>query len=292
MAAKSDGPSLWSYHISQMLEITFMRQSAFGVERFPFVIWWVCNIDFIALLSGAGAGDYVKTVLESDLLPWPESLLSSIGSSGSDDIDSHEPENLTLLLQLYKDMFGLAVQLGLVIADMKKLGVSYSYPPINLQQRGIDLHEDLRRLWNASDIRCWAENQTRLPKQQQRILEQCIGMGERPEQDVHHHTTMILQYAEAMIVDIQGSPLHFIIFPLFLAGVAAETIDLKVKAWELLSNLERNEIGYNASTTCYMLQLVYEYQMQQRSYNGGRPFPWTGWIELLAERGFGFVSYG
>ena len=333
MAAKSDGPSLWSHHISRMLEITFLRQSAFGVERFPFVIWWICNIDLYALLSGAGTGAYVKTVLESDLLPWPGSLLSPIGPHGSDVIYSHEPDNLTLLLQLYMDMFGLAVQLGLTIADMKKLGASYPYSPINL-------HEDFRRLWDSSDVRFWAENQTRLPKQLQNIFEQVgqvgfffffffncdpsqiskltlghqinllfhtslllyytsmcpsqsIGLGEIPAQIVHHHTTMIFQHAEAMMVRIQGSPPHFIIFPLFLAGIAAETIDLKVKAWELLSNLEENEIGYNASTTCSMLQLVYEYQMQRSSGNSSsRAFPWIDWVELLAERGFRLVSYG
>ncbi|KAE8163156.1 hypothetical protein BDV40DRAFT_299691 [Aspergillus tamarii] len=306
MAAKSDGPSLWSHHISRMLEITFLRQSAFGVERFPFVIWWICNIDLYALLSGAGTGAYVKTVLESDLLPWPGSLLSPIGPHGSDVIYSHEPDNLTLLLQLYMDMFGLAVQLGLTIADMKKLGASYPYSPINL-------HEDFSRLWDSSDVRFWAENQTRLPKQLQNIFEQInllfhtslllyytsmcpsqsIGLGEIPAQIVHHHTTMIFQHAEAMMVRIQGSPPHFIIFPLFLAGIAAETIDLKVKAWELLSNLEENEIGYNASTTCSMLQLVYEYQMQRSSGNSSsRAFPWIDWVELLAERGFRLVSYG
>ncbi|KOC14186.1 hypothetical protein AFLA70_502g000751 [Aspergillus flavus AF70] len=306
MVAKPDGSSLWSHYISQMLEITLLRQSALGVERFPFVIWWICNIDLYALLSGAGTGDYVKMVLGSDLLPWPGSSLSSIDSCGTDVIGSHEPDNPTLLLQLYRDMFGLAVQLGLAIAGRKKLGASDPYAPINL-------HEDLKQLWDSSEVRFWAEKQTRLPKQLQSILEQMnllfhtsllcyyttspcpgqsIGLGEIPEQRVHHHTTMILQHAEATIMNIQGSLPHFIIFPLFLAGIAAETIDLKVKAWELLSNIEENEIGYNASTTCYMLQLVYECQMQRSSGNSGRPFPWIDWVELLAERGFRLVSYG
>ncbi|KAE8376837.1 hypothetical protein BDV26DRAFT_228048 [Aspergillus bertholletiae] len=310
MAATPDGSIFWSHHISQMLEITFMRQSVFGVERFPFVIWWVCYIDLYALLSGTGTGDYVKMVIERDLLPWPEFISSSIGSSGSSITGLHELGNLTLLLRLYKDMFRLAVQLGLVITDLKKPDILYSYTPINLQQRGVDLCEDFKRLWDSSEVRFWAENQTSLPKQLHSILEQIKllfhtsllfyytstspgqsnGLGEIPKQKVHHHSTTILQHAEAMIVKSPGSPQHSIIFPLFLAGVAAETIDLKVKAWELLSNLEENEIGYNASTTCHMLQLVYEYQMQ-RSGNGTRPFPWIDWIGFLAERGFRLVGY-
>lgn len=165
MVAKPDGSSLWSHYISQMLEITLLRQSALGVERFPFVIWWICNIDLYALLSGAGTGDYVKMVLGSDLLPWPGSSLSSIDSCGTDVIGSHEPDNPTLLLQLYRDMFGLAVQLGLAIAGRKKLGASDPYAPINL-------HEDLKQLWDSSEVRFWAEKQTRLPKQLQSILEQ------------------------------------------------------------------------------------------------------------------------
>ncbi|KAE8350171.1 hypothetical protein BDV28DRAFT_45929 [Aspergillus coremiiformis] len=311
MAAKSNEPNSWSHHISRLLEITSLRQSAFGIERYPCIIWWTCNIDLYALFSGAGTGYYVKTVIENDLLPGPESVLPSVGSDDPGVLDSHEHNSLTFMLRLYKDMFILAVRLGLTIAEAKKQDATYPYLPVSLQQQGAELYGEFKGLWGSADVHFWTENQTKLPQQLQDILEQVyllfhtslllyftsmwpgqgIGFEESPEEKAHQHTTAVLQHVEARILKIQESPRHFLIFPLFLAGVAAGSSDLKVKAWELLSSLEESEIGYNASTTCSMLQQVYERQMQQ-SRNGGGPFLWVDWVELLVERGFQLVSFG
>ncbi|KAE8389980.1 hypothetical protein BDV23DRAFT_156080 [Aspergillus alliaceus] len=308
MAAKLNEPVLWSHHISRLLEITLLRQSAIGVERYPFLIWWVCNIDMYALFSGAGTGEYVRTVIESDLLPGPESILSSIASSGPGAIDSLELNIFTFMLRLYKDVFSLAVRLALKISEMKNLSSTYTQTPTGLQQQAAELYGELKRLWESPDVLFWNENRSRLSKKLQNILEQAhllfhtsllfyftsmwprqnIGLEVFPERKVHHHATMVLQHAESMICKSQGN--HFMTFPLFLAGAAAGSSDLKVKAWELLSNLEESEIGYNVSTTCYILQLVYERQMQQ-SRNGGASFLEVDWVELLAERGYRLVSF-
>ncbi|KAF7597422.1 hypothetical protein BBP40_003669 [Aspergillus hancockii] len=308
-AAQSYGPNLWSHHISRLLDITFLRQSAFGMERYPFIIWWVCTIDLYALFSGAGAGEYVKTVTESNMLPGPESLLCFPSLNGFGVIDRREHDGLAIM-HLYKDTFMLAVRLGLVAAEVKKISASDSYSSVDLQQQASDLREEFKRLWNSPDVHFWVDNHATLPKQLQSSLQQVfllfhtsllfyhtsmwpkqsIGLEESLEETAHHHATMILQHAEDMVLKNPDSPQHFIIFPLFLAGATARSSALKVKAWELLSNLEESEVGYNASTTCYMLQVVYERQMQQSS-NGGGSFLWVDWVELLAERGFRLVSY-
>jgi hypothetical protein len=172
MAAKLHGPNLWSHHISRLLDFTFLRQSAFGMERYPFIIWWVCTIDLYALFSGAGTGDYIKTVTENDMLPGPESLLSFTSADGFSVMDPQEHDGLAIILHLFKDTFMLAVRLGLVAADLKKFSASDPYSPVGLQQQGADLREEFKRLWDSPNVRFWVDNHATLPKQLRSTLQQ------------------------------------------------------------------------------------------------------------------------
>jgi hypothetical protein len=93
---------------------------------------------------------------------------------------------------------------------------------------------------------------------------------------------MILQLAETLIPSDGECGRNLIGFPMFLAGAVAASSGLKIRAWQLLSRLEEEEMGYNASTTNYLLQLVYERQMQH-SRHGGEAI-WIDWMELVAAR--------
>lgn len=95
---------------------------------------------------------------------------------------------------------------------------------------------------------------------------------------------MVLELVEGLGHEAREDHRHLIIFPVYLAGTAVTSSGLKIRAWELLSGLEEEELGYYASSTCHQLQLVYERQMQQAR---SRPEEASAvdWIELLAERG-------
>lgn len=70
-AAKTEGSSLWAQRLAQLLRITLLRREFSGGERFPFIIWWICNIDLNALYSGAGRGDFVGAMLNNGMIPPP-----------------------------------------------------------------------------------------------------------------------------------------------------------------------------------------------------------------------------
>lgn len=96
---------------------------------------------------------------------------------------------------------------------------------------------------------------------------------------------MVLELAEDLGLKARENHRHIVIFPVFLAGAAAASSRLKIRAWELLSSLEEEELGYHASSACHQLQLVYERQMQQTRSGGPEEASSVDWIELLAGRG-------
>ncbi|KAE8147029.1 hypothetical protein BDV25DRAFT_161273 [Aspergillus avenaceus] len=311
LVTKSNGPSHWSNTMSQLLETTLVRQSTYGHEKYPCVIWWACSIDLYALFSGAGAGEYAKAIVESRIPLEHESVLSFVGSNIPTVHKYHEYDSVGVFMRLFSDTIILATRLGLVTANLRNIRTTFSCFPADLQQRGAELREEFKRLWDTPDIRFWVENQARLPMKSRHILQQVyllfhtslllyytsfcpkqyIDSRELPGRKIQYHITMILQHGEAMIMQNEEAAPHFVIFPLFLAGVAAGSSGPKVKAWELLSSLEEKEVGSNAAMACYMLQFVYERQLQQARNSGGR-FLWVDWVELFAEHGFQLVNYG
>jgi len=85
-----------------------MRREVFGGERYPFIIWWVCNIDLYAAMSGAGTGEFVGTMLKNDMMPPPSFHLYPLGIDGSSIVYGDETETLPMILQLNYEVTVLA----------------------------------------------------------------------------------------------------------------------------------------------------------------------------------------
>src|SRR5215469_6635614 len=101
-----------------------MRIQSFGTERYPYIIWWVCNIDLYALLSGAGTGEFLSTMIKSNMLPKPEFQLYPLGPSGYSIIYPEETDSLPAILHLHHETFVLAARLGFLAADLRRESVS------------------------------------------------------------------------------------------------------------------------------------------------------------------------
>ncbi|PYH94431.1 hypothetical protein BO71DRAFT_325475 [Aspergillus ellipticus CBS 707.79] len=307
VAAKPSSSNLWSHHISQLLHLTLLRRSISRVERFPFIIWWVSQVDLYSLFSGTGAGEFVRAVLDNQLLGELHSLFFPTSSNGSTSIYADEHGSLPTIVRLYHDTFTLAVRLGFLVEDSRRARGSYF--GINWrsqQQEAKDLHDVLIRLWDDQEVRFMFQNHASLPQQSQNILQQlsilfhtCLLLFHTsllpeqrlvPEEEVHHHATRILQMASTIVDRGREGDRWFIIFPVFVSGAVATSSGLKMMALELLSNLEEQEMGYSVSTTCQMLQAVYERQIQH-SGRGGHALD-VDWTDLLAEHGFQLVNYG
>ncbi|THC95938.1 hypothetical protein EYZ11_004580 [Aspergillus tanneri] len=200
----------------------------------------------------------------------------------------------------------LALRIGLLVLEARKSLLSYPGTQVGMWQNAEELREELQRLWGSPEAHFLIQNQSVLPKRPRNLLQQSqvlfhttlllsyisLWPGQRTgretsstdgDGEAQYQASVILHLAEDMILPAHESGRHVIIFPIFLAGTVARSSGLKIRAWELLSSLEEEEMGYHASSTCHQLQLVYEQQMQQ-TWDGSET-PWIDCVELLGERG-------
>lgn len=159
-----------------------MRRSVFGTERFSFIIWWICNVDLYALISGAGTGEFVDAMIKNDMLPGPEYLLYPLGSDGCSVIYPEESGNLPAVLQLYYDTFLLAARLGFVAAEAREKSLSSpfavspvypgSLPHLESWQRQVyELQHALRTLWSSPSTSYLLQHRGSLPRRSNEVLE-------------------------------------------------------------------------------------------------------------------------
>ncbi|GFF49318.1 hypothetical protein IFM46972_08771 [Aspergillus udagawae] len=310
-APELDGSSLWSHHISRLLHISALRRSTFGIEPYPQIIWWICSVDLYALLSGAGTGAFVQEALENPaLLPglgaFQQSMhIQSYGSVSLEDGDS------LIVLRLYHDTFKLAARLGFLAAKSRRINLPFPCSHQDQRQREVcEWREALWLLWNSPEAQFLARAQESLPLFLQEILwqtsllyhtsllfsytslwpGQSFGLGAAPQEEIRHHAAAVFSVAESVMAQSKGNDWRSVTFPVFLAGSATPSSDLKVIALDMLSRLEAQEIGRNATSIRYLFQVVYERQTQQ-SQGVGHPGS-ADWIEILAEHGLSLVTYG
>ncbi|KAI2817775.1 transcriptional regulator family: Fungal Specific TF [Aspergillus niger] len=302
VAANPGGSNLWSHHVSRLLHLALLRQSIPGAERFPCIAWWVCHVDLYALFSGAGTGDFVRAVLDNQLLLDLQSLCYAVGPSDSEY--PHADNSLPLIVRLYHDTFILAIRIGLLAVGTRGVKGSYLNNYLGSQQQELrEVHDVLKRLWSQQEVGYLYQNQVSLSSQSQSLLQplailyhtsllfsstsswpgQRLESGAVADEEIHHHAMRILQIVSGIVEKGREGDRRFIAFPIFLAGAVAPTSGLKMMALELLSNLEEGEIGYNAATTCQMLQVFFERQIQH-SQRGGHALE-VEWAEVLAEHG-------
>ncbi|KAL2828658.1 hypothetical protein BDW59DRAFT_170798 [Aspergillus cavernicola] len=306
-AKPSNGSNLWSHHMSRLLQLSLLRHSVTGRERYPVCTWLICHVDLYALLSGAGTGEYVKTAIESHLLPEIESLLCQVGPEGSSVLYTEEYGTLFLIMRLYRQGFLLAARLGLLAAQLRRSKV----PHIEFLDRELDdLRGAFRRLWTSHEIRFLVENQSNLPKKSQHSLQQLsilfhtsllfsytslwhgqsFHIGTEVDKEIQHHIQVILQISERMITQGRHSGPLFLAFPLFLSGAVTSSSGIKLLALELLANLGETELGYDTATTSSMLQIVCETKAQHP--RGGGYLQDIDWMGVMANQGLKLVNYG
>jgi hypothetical protein len=118
---------------------------------------------------------------------------------------------------------------------------------------------------------------------------QCLATERLTDEEIEPHATVILQVAER-IVRADRLDMRFIVFPLFMAGIASSSEGQKLMAMKLLSSMEQGGIGRNASTIRQLLQIVYD-QQTLHSMMTEAPFD-VNWVELMAEYGLDVVNFG
>ncbi|KAJ5085651.1 transcriptional regulator family: Fungal Specific TF [Penicillium argentinense] len=311
-AAEPHGSNLWSHHISRLLHITFLRRNRYGREPYPFIIWWICHIDLYALLSGAGTGEFLRAILDNQMLPSSDCLLYPSVAEGYSVIYSDEHDSLPTIMHLYADTFRLTAQLGFLAAQLRQDKLSLPYAEFDQRSKEIrDLRQAFARLWEAHDVAFWHQQQDSLPRRSQEMLQQSATLfhvsqlfsfssmwpGQRLESefssdgDIDHHALEILHIAERT-AHTRRADRHSLVFPLFLAGATAAASGLKMMAMELMTSMEDEEdgMGRNAATTRAILQTVYERQLE-RLMRVGHTLD-VDWADLMAQEGLQMVNFG
>ena len=119
---------------------------------------------------------------------------------------------------------------------------------------------------------------------------QGIEKGGGPIGEIGRSTSSILQVAEE-IVSASRFDLRFIVFPVFMAGVASSSGSQKMLALDLLSSIESHEgVGRNVTTTRHVLQIVCQRQTEGFMKRGHSLD--VDWIEIMIEQGLQMVNFG
>ena len=320
-AAEPGGSNMWVQHINQLLRISLMRRDVFGGERYPFIIWWLCNIDIYAMMSGAGTGEFVGSMLKNDMMPPPSFHLYPLGLDGSSIIYSEESETLPTILQLNYEVTVLAARLGLLAVELgndeleQNLADAQRIPQLGStnsrlrQGRVYELQEAFRQLWTAPKIALLQQNIELLPKRSNEMLQgasslyqacllyshtsmwptQRLDTGPDFEDEIAQCVSEILHIATS-IISTGRLDLRFIVFPLFMAGVASSSGAEKMQALDMISSMEKEVIGSNTTSTRHVLQVVYERQTQ-RFMNVGHSLD-VCWKLIMIEQGMQVVNFG
>ncbi|KAL2427098.1 hypothetical protein ABEF95_008430 [Exophiala dermatitidis] len=318
IAAAEDGHSnLWSPHLSTLLRITLLRRDVYGGERFPFVVWWICNIDLNALFSGAGRGEYVGYMLSHDIIPPPSFHLHPLGLDGSSVVYEEELDSLPTILQLDYEVTVLAVRLGLLSREFRHETPAFIAGDMlhrvqvirARQTRIFEVQEALRQLWVAPGVSMVSRLAPNLPTRSKLLYEHAASLyracilyshtsmwsGQRLETSPDYDTEIAV--ASNQILDMTRKALaedrsdcRYLVFPVFMAGYASLGGAQRMVALDLIRTMEKTSIGRNTTITRRALAAVYEKQ-NERFMNTGQSLD-VDWMEVMAERDLRIVNFG
>ena len=309
---------MWSNHMSTLLQISTLRQAIYKGERYPFIVWWICNIDIYALFSGAGHGEYVGSMLLTETIPLPQYHLYPLSSDGSSIVYSDEISTLPKVLQLNYEVTMRAAKLGFPAQELRR-EMAYMTEEMSSQQphantklrqtRVYELQESLRALWLVEPVTRITQSLKSLPLRSKQLFEHatilygaCIiyshtsmwptqRLDTGPEFDVEiSQAVSEILHTAGNIVDTGRFEVRSIIFPLFMAGFASIDDHQKSLAMDLITIMEKEKIGGNTAATRNALQVVYERQ-KQRFMHTGHSLD-VDWIEVIAELGVRILDFG
>jgi len=315
-AAEAGHSNLWSQHLSTLLRIALLRREVFGGERFPYVVWWICNIDLDALFSGAGTGEFIGSMLNNDMIPPPSFHLYPLGVDGSSVVYSDEVDTLPTILQLDYEVTIIAARLALLAQEFRQ-GSGFDNPDLMQkeqvtrirQSQVFELQEALRQLWAAPGVIMIAHDLDALPDRSKQLYEHAATLyrsciiyshtsmwpGQRLETSPDYNTEIavasnqILNMTRKALAE-DRSDCRYLVLPCFIAGFASTDGTHRMQALDLIRNMEKASIGRNTAVTRRALAAVYERQNEQ-FMNTGQSLD-VDWMEVMQEQGLTVVNFG
>lgn len=272
-------------------------------------------IDLDALFTGAGAGEYVGTMLKSDLIPPPSFHLYPLGMDGSSVVYQSELETLPVILQLDYEVTVLGVRLALLSQEFRQDSMfgngsaKQRDREVRLRQSRIfELQESLRQLWATPQVMMVGQVE-RLPFRSKRLFEHAATLYRACI--IYSHTSMwstqrvdtspdydteiavasnqILHMTQRVLAEGRVDS-RFLVFPCFMAGYASAGGEMKMNALELINRMVRVSIGKNTAATREALAMVYEKQ-NERFMTTGQSLD-VDWMDVIKQENMTVVNFG
>ncbi|MCJ1309148.1 hypothetical protein MMC25_002803 [Agyrium rufum] len=326
-AAEPGGSSFWSQHMSRVLQIAPIRRQQFEREPFPFILWRVGMIDICALLSNLSNGAFVEAMLTEDLLPNVDHEIFAADLNSQAQSTRQLQALNTNTLALHRTTMLLAAELGLLAREMRSthsplVGTAERMHRQGLraetgiyQQRLAALRERFRQCWNTPFV---AQMQRNGSPRLSSVSSTVTTIFEHST--ALYHMCMIYSYTNMHATQLSESPssipnnavmqgvdailrlastaMHreqmisqFLVFPTFIAGVAASTSpERRDLALHIIGQMEMESIGNNTKATRRLLEAVYE--EQDASLARGVPAGQVDWITVMEDRSMQVVNFG
>lgn len=315
-AAEPRGSNLWSQHLHQLLRIITLRREMYGLEAHSHVLWWIFAIDTHSILSGSGRGDFVQSMLGSDRF-LPSTGYFAIGStkySGQESLDSRQAPSV---LDFHRAILIMAARLGFLAQDLRqsgsrpydRQGQESNVHVMQREQQVMHLRDDLRRTWNrhSPTFVAMGYSNDSVPIEARGIFEhtyalyhaciiysytsmwprQRLCMGDKPIPELSESICKILQLGREITAN-GFNQRKFMVFPIFMAGIATRNSPDQQLALQILKLLERNSIGKVMMATRQILEIVYE-ERREVAMQGGHPMM-VDWVNTVAERGLQMID--
>ncbi|KAB8302001.1 hypothetical protein EYC80_005454 [Monilinia laxa] len=311
--------NMWEHHSAQILRILQLRRQSFGEEPCDFISVWVTYIDMYALLTTTGTGAFSKSVIEQKMLPPPEKPLDN---SKLNMVFLPEAfRQMPLLLRINRELTLMALEMAQIGRELRveAKDLSRSITEIKMRQRnsmpGIHaLLINFRVSWaKFLEIKTpeydWLEELVKLPggpftcrTHIHLFYRACV---------IYYHTSMFqgqflipsteveeqiascakeITMIAKKILDCKRFEFRFLVFPVFLAGMASKIKEEKQIALDLMKSLEETSFGSNTTTTRRLLVKIYEKQKAAVAQTGNALG--ISWIEELESSGEPLIILG
>ncbi|QSZ35304.1 hypothetical protein DSL72_008173 [Monilinia vaccinii-corymbosi] len=282
--------NMWEHHSAQILRILQLRKQSLGEEPCDFITLWVTYIDMYALLTTTGTGSFSKAIIELNMLPAPEKFL------GNNELNMvFLPEafrQMPLLLRITRELTLIALEMAHVGRKLRGKARDLSRSIIE-----VDLHQcksmrDIQTL--LVNFRVAWPSFLEMSTPEEHCLDELVKLPGGPFTCrihihmfyracvIYYHTSMyhgqLLMPAAAeveeeiascareitliakKILDRKRFKFRFLVFPLFIAGMASKVKEEKQIALDLIRNLEETSFGSNTTTTRKLLETIYAKQ--------------------------------
>ncbi len=107
-------------HLKQLSRIAVLRHEKFGIEKFGYMLWLICELDVHACLLGNGQGEFYETTQRHDIMPTLEQQLPPIASSFSTPYLADEVLALPTLLALRQGVLCRLYKLARAARDFRE----------------------------------------------------------------------------------------------------------------------------------------------------------------------------